>query len=265
MPAPELDRLVANVTTSRKYRQIAPALVRNLGAQELARRRNFKEAVKATKNKLHQIAAVYQEGAFAYEQWYNTLQEAPDRAGLRAACAAIMAYHASTRERLPILDSFYTTLFTGLPPVTSILDLACGLNPLAVPWMPLSGNVRYFAYDIYQDQVDFLNRCFPLLGVQGRAQVCDLLQCHPPQRADVALLLKTIPCLEQVENGVGRRLLDRVDTPVVIVSFPLHSLSGHEKGMLDHYERYFYELVAGRPWQINRYVFATELAFRIRR
>jgi 16S rRNA (guanine(1405)-N(7))-methyltransferase len=265
MPPTELDRLVYTIVTSNKYRQITPALVRNLGAQELGKRRNFKEAVKATKNKLHQIAAVYQEGATAYDRWYNALQQAPDRSALRAACAAIMAHHASTRERLPILESFYTTLFTGLPPIASILDLACGLNPLAVPWMPLGGNVRYFAYDIYQDQIDFLNRSFPLLSVQGRAQVCDLLQCHPPQRADVALLLKTIPCLEQVEKGVGRRLLDRVDAPVVIVSFPVQSLGGQAKGMPDFYERYFYELVAGRPWQIDRYVFATELAFRIQR
>jgi 16S rRNA (guanine(1405)-N(7))-methyltransferase len=265
MPPSELDRLVSAVATSNKYRQITPALVRNLGGQELLKRRNFKEAVKATKNKLHQIAAVYQEGSFAYEHWYNTLQAAPDRAGRRAVCAAIMSHHVSTRERLPLLETFYTTLFTGLPPINSILDLACGLNPLAVPWMPLAGNVRYYAYDIYQDQVDFLNRSLPLLSVQGRAQVCDLLQCAPPERADVALVLKTIPCLEQVDKGVGRRLLDRIDAPTVIVSFPVQSLGGHEKGMLEHYERHFYEVVAGRPWQIDRFVFSTELVYRLRR
>jgi 16S rRNA (guanine(1405)-N(7))-methyltransferase len=176
-----------------------------------------------------------------------------------------MAHHTSTRERLPILDAFYSTLFTGLPPIKSVLDLACGLNALALPWMPLAGDVRYFAYDIYRDQVDFLNRCFPLLSCDGRAQVCDLLQCCPDKPADIALLLKTIPCLEQVDKDVGRRLLDGVNAPVVIVSFPVHSLGGHGKGMLDHYERHFYELVAGHPWQIERFVFATELVYRLRR
>jgi 16S rRNA (guanine(1405)-N(7))-methyltransferase len=265
MATSDLDRLVDTVVTSSKYRQITPALVRNLGAQELLKRRNLKEAVKATKNKLHQIAAVYQEGAFAYDRWYTTLQAAPDQAARRAVCATIMAHHASTRERLPLLESFYTTLFTGLPPITSLLDLACGLNPLAVPWMPLAGSVRYYAYDIYQDQIDFLSRCLPLLGVQGRAQVCDLLQSSPTQQADVALLLKTIPCLEQADKEAGRRLLDGVNAPTVIVSFPLQSLGGHGKGMAAHYERHFYELVAGRPWRIDRFVFSTELVYRLQR
>jgi 16S rRNA (guanine(1405)-N(7))-methyltransferase len=265
MPLSELDRLVAAVTTSNKYRQIAPELVRNLGAQELQHRRNWKEAVKATKNKLHQVAAVYQEGTFVYDRWLSELQQAPDRAACKAVCAAIMSHHASTRERLPILDAFYTTLFTGLPPVTTVLDLACGLNPLALPWMPLAGSIRYYAYDIYQDQIDFLNRCFPLLSVQGRAQVCDLLQCCPPVSADVALLLKTIPCLEQVDKEAGRRLLEGVNAPVVIVSFPVRTLGGHSKGMLAQYERHFYELVAGRPWRVDRFVFQTELVYRVLR
>ncbi len=265
MPMSELDHLVDAVLTSSKYRAIAPNLVRNLGAQELARRRTLKEAIKATKNKLHQIAAVYHEGAIAYDHWLQQLRAAPDQPALQAACAASMAHHASTRERLPILESFYTTLFTGLPPIRSIVDLACGLNPLAIPWMGLAGDVRYTAYDIYSDQADFLNRAFPLLGVRGRAHVVDLLQQATFPAADVALLLKIIPCLEQADKGIGQRLFTQINAPVLIVSFPLRSLGGYEKGMAEQYERRFYELVAGRAWMIDRYVFPNELVYRIRR
>ena len=81
----------------------------------------------------------------------------------------------------------------------------------------------------------------------------------------MALLLQTIPCLAQVDKEAGRRLLDGVNAPVVLVSFPVQSLGGREKGMMEHYERHFYELVAGRPWQIDRFVFNTELVYRLRR
>lgn len=265
MPTSDLDRLVDAVVTSNKYRQIAPVLVRNLGVQELGKRRNLKEAIKATKNKLHQVAAVYHEGAFAYARWRTQLQQATNQHERRVVCAEIMAHHASTRERLPILENFYTTLFTGLPPIHSIMDLACGLNPLSLPWMPLAGEVHYYAYDIYCDQMEFLNSSLPLLGVHGCATVCDLLETTPPQPADVALLLKTIPCLEQVEKAAGRRLLDTVNAPTVLVSFPVHSLGGQAKGMAEYYERHFYELVAGRSWRIDRFVFGTELVFRVQR
>ena len=41
--------------------------------------------------------------------------------------------------------------FTGQPKV--ILDLACGLNPLAAAWMPLAPGATYHAVDVYQDMV----------------------------------------------------------------------------------------------------------------
>jgi len=259
-----LDQLVAAVQESTKYRTVSAALVRTIGAQELGKRHNLKEAIKATKNKLHQIAGAYQIGKADYAGWLAPLQQAAgDRAALRPICRAMMAHHASTRERLVILDEFYRTLFAGLPPIASILDLACGLNPLTIPWMPLPSGVTYYACDIYQDQVDFFQQCLTWLGVAGEAQSCDLLQTCPTQTVDVALLLKTIPCLEQADKLIGRRLLAEINAPVLFVSFPAQSLGGHNKGMTVNYEQHFQDLVSGKPWQIERFAFATELVFRI--
>ena len=261
--SPELARLVAAVTESAKYRQVAPELVAAIGASELAKGRSWKEAVKATKNKLHQVAGAYLPERPDYRGWLDRLAQASSPAAQAEVCKAIMAHHASTRERLPVLEQFYTTLFAGLPPIASVLDLACGLNPLARPWMPLSPDASYFACDIYQDQADFLNRCFELLGVAGRAAVCDLVQAAPDQEADVALLLKAIPCLEQIDKRIGPRLLEQVRAPVVIVSYPVQSLGGRQKGMATTYAANFEALAAGRSWQVNRYDFPQELVFRI--
>ena len=46
----QLDQLVAAVHASARYRAVAEPLVRGLGARELAKRRDLKEAIKATKN-----------------------------------------------------------------------------------------------------------------------------------------------------------------------------------------------------------------------
>lgn len=258
-----LDALVDTVLATAKYRNISPALVRSVGAGELANRRNTKEAIKATKNKLHQMAGAYQIGRMAYAEWLAALRAAPDGAALRAVCREILGHHASTRERLPILDNFYQRLFQGLPAPTSILDLACGHNPLAIPWLPLTGAVHYFACDIYSDLAGFLQAALPLLGVAGRAQTCDLLQGAPSQSADVAFLFKTIPCLEQFDKTVGRRLLTEIEAPVLFVSFPAQSLSGRSKGMTGHYARHFYELIAGAGWRVEEFAFPTELVFRV--
>lgn len=260
-----LNELVAAVVASPKYQHIAPELVLSLGAQELAKRRNLKEGIKATKNKLHQIAGAYQTGRPDYVDWAQKVRTAADDPQLRQLCGAIMAQHASTRERLPILANFYATLLADLPPIRSVLDLACGLNPLCLPWMGLPVGASYHACDIYQDQAAFLNRCWPRFGVQGQARVCDLLQQCPPTRVDVALLLKTIPCLEQVDKGIGRRLLAAINAAVILVSFPAQALGGQSKGMVGYYERHFVEQVLDPAWPFERFLFATELVFRVRK
>jgi 16S rRNA (guanine(1405)-N(7))-methyltransferase len=61
----------------------------------------------------------------------------------------------------------------------------------------------------------------------------------------------------------GARLLDTLAARFVLVSFPVRSLGGREKGMAATYEARFATLVAGRGWSVRRYRFATELAFLV--
>src|SRR5215213_3877868 len=214
MTKPQLDNiteLIQAVQSSQKYAAISEAMIRSIGLRELAARRNLKEAVKATKNKLHQVAGAYLDGRLPYDEWLGLLESAvaDDRrmtnderrmasdgeppansvlgtqsSALARACREIMRHHASTRERLPILESFYATTLASLGPVHSVLDLACGLNPLALPWMPLAPDSCYYACDIYADMIAFLNGFFRQAGLHGQARVCDLAAGAPDEQVD---------------------------------------------------------------------------------
>jgi 16S rRNA (guanine(1405)-N(7))-methyltransferase len=174
-----------------------------------------------------------------------------------------MNYHSSTRERLKILEVFYTTTLADLPPIRTILDIACGFNPLSMPWMPLAEDTRYYAYDIYRDLTGFLSEFMKIVGVRGEVDACDVMESPPARRADLALVLKAIPCLEQVDKSAGLRLLDSVNAHHLLVSFPVHSLGGRGKGMVTNYEARFHHLVAERKWEARRFEFATELVFLV--
>lgn len=267
-----LTQLTESVLASAKYRKIAPELIHRIGGQELAKRNNLKAAVKATKNKLHQITGAYWQEKPDYAEWLDLLGAArredngPDEKLLHTTCRTLLTHHASTRERLPILRSFYSILFAGLPPIQSVLDLACGLNPLTIPWMGLAANTRYLACDVNSDQMNFLEQALPIFGVTGEAVVCDLLQTVPQSPVDVALLFKTIPCLEQVDRSIGVRLLSGLNARVLFVSFPIQSLGGRNKGMADSYSAHFAQLldeVDTKRWQIEEFPFATEMVFRL--
>lgn len=263
-----LDSVIAEVLASRKYRTISPALVRRIAERELLHQQTTRDVVKSTKNKLHQIAGAYHGPHFDYTKHLAELQQTVhDDGAFQATCARIIARHASTRERLPLLDRFYGTLFADLPPITSILDLACGLNPLTLPWMQRTGAVdhavHYFAYDIDVDLADFLTSYLQVRGASGRGYVHDLVVDAPSQAADVALIFKTLPVLEQIEAGAGARLIETVNAPVLLVSYPARSLGGRHKGMVAHYEEQFSALMANRSWSVEKFLFESELVFRV--
>jgi 16S rRNA (guanine(1405)-N(7))-methyltransferase len=266
-----LEQLVDAVHGSPKYRHVSPTFIRAIGAGELAKRPALKEAIKATKNKLHQVGAAYIVGETRYARWLEQLtaaQRSGDRVRFQEACAQVMGHHASTRERLPILDRFYETLLSGLPPIRTVLDIACGLNPLAVTWMPFGGSLDgYYACDIYEDMIAFLNRFFELASVPGHAETCDVVSGIPPYKVDLALVLKAIPCLEQIDKSAGERLLDSLNADHILVSFPVHSLGGRDKETrwMAHYERRLAQLSGGKGWSSRRFEFTTELAFLLSR
>lgn len=261
----ELDDIVDAVRASAKYATITPELTRKLGAEELKKHPRLKEAIKATKNRLHQVAGAYLSAPPDYGAWLERLAAAQTPEERRSICRTLMQTHASTRERLGILHEFYRVALSEIAPVRSVIDMACGLNPLAIPFMPLADGATYYACDIYTDLADFLNAAFPLLGVRGEAWATDVTQGIPQQRADLAIIVKAIPCLQQIDKGIGTRLLEGINAEHVLVSYPAQSLGGASKGMRANYEAQFTELVAGKGWTVRKYDFANELAFLVSR
>lgn len=263
MPDDNLEKLLAAVAESRKYRAVCPDLVRALGRKELASRRSLKEAVKETKNKLHQVAGAYLDERMPYTEWLEKLRaaKAEGEEPFRVACREILLRHASTRERLPIIPEFYAAVFSALPPVHSVLDLACGLNPLTLPWMNLPPDCSYHACDLYGDMTAFLNEFFTVAGVRGTAESCDLLTSPPQVEVDLALVLKVLPPLEQAEKGSGLRLLRSLKARAILLSFPTRSLGGRGKGMAAHYESAFLGSIQSERWDVRRLSFEGELCF----
>jgi 16S rRNA (guanine(1405)-N(7))-methyltransferase len=181
----------------------------------------------------------------------------------RATCQQLMQAHASTNERLSILDDYYHTILAELPPIRTVLDLACGLNPLAYPWLPLPPDVQFTAVDIYGDMLNFIQGFFEIAGMNGRIQQRDIIGNPPGEPTDLILLLKTLPCLEQVDKTAAANLIDALNGRFLLISYPAQSLGGRSKGMVENYTQQFEALRNGRNWTVKRFEFATELAFLV--
>jgi 16S rRNA (guanine(1405)-N(7))-methyltransferase len=259
--------LIAQIMQSKKYRDIGVSedTIRDILLTELDRQPNEKAAVQSARKKLHEVIALYL-GDPDYERAYERLKAAyasGDEDEIKATCIDIMRDHDSTRERLPLLDTFYARIFavTGRP--QRVLDIACALDPLTLPWMELPSGAAFYGYDIHQQRVDFLNRYFGLLPtLQARAFVQDILVHYPQESGDVALLLKEIHRMEKRRRGIVLPLLDALNVRWIVLSSPTHSRTGRHT-TIDVNRQQVHEILADRPWTITEIEFENELIYCI--
>ncbi len=269
MPLNQNDPLAQTldvISRSKRYDQIHPALVHRIAIQELEKRKNVREAARHTKAKLHQIAGAFIAEPIDFLKWKEELHQisnTSDPAALKEFCLRMMAVHISTHERMPFLEAFYGEVFKGIGIIHSVLDLGCGLNPLSIPWMPLAPESIYHGYDIFLDLVAFNQHFLNQIKVNGNSFACDVSQEENFPPVDLALLLKTLPLIEQIDKKSVLPLLERIPADILIVSFPTRSIGGKSKGMSSYYRDHFEKLISKKNWQVIEYQFPNELVFRI--
>jgi 16S rRNA (guanine(1405)-N(7))-methyltransferase len=224
--------IVERVLRSSRYRDVAPALVERLATEELPRARTADDAVKRVKRRLHQAVGAFRAAgardalASVRVAWTGDLASAE----LRAACVDVMRTHASTAERLGSLDALYSAIWahTGVP--SSVLDIGCGLHPLALPWMGI-GDARYHASDVDGRALDTVDAFLSLVGQEHFLERASATDGAPSTAADVAFLLKLVPTLDRQDPTAAARLLSGLRTRHAVVSFPKRSLGGRGRGM----------------------------------
>jgi len=255
----DVQKMVKDILNSRKYRELGlnPATVKDLIRQEANQR-------KSVRRKLHNIVAPYL-GEPDYAQLSIQLHQLEDVSldsqELREFCHGVLSEHASTAERIPKITEFYTRLFTATGQPESILDLACGLHPLAFPWMGLPLSTQYHAYDIIQPRIDFINSFFEKIGLAPLAENRDVM-IHPPQiPADLGIFFKEAHRTEKRQPGCNRAFWDSLNVDVLAVSLPTQDLSGTHS-LLDQHRALVSENLPDNA-SLEELLFEDEIVFLI--
>jgi len=259
--------IVASLASSRKYAGLCPDTLHRTAQWAWERYPDLPRATKAARRKLHQVFASFirEDDVLKVQRLVGTITPGADQDETRSTCRHIMQLHASTRERMHIMEQLYPALWAAIGgPPRRIADLACGLHPFALPWMGLPPDTVYTAYDIDRRIVDSLNRFFERSGISAMAECRDLLADPSRVSADLVLLMKALPGLEQQEKGGAARALRRLDAEWVIVSTPSASLSGRAKGMYENYDAMVSRLAEQMGWRGKPMRFGNE-AFHILR
>lgn len=260
------NSLTEKLLSSRKYRylNLPPATIHDLFANAIALSSDPREVEQIVREKLHNLTATYL-GDPDYSDYSFKLDEAyqnRDPSGIRQLCRELLSSHASTRERLPLLEGFYPRLFDKIGYPSTIMDLACGLNPFALPWMGLNAGTRYYAYDIHRPRLDLINHFFQLNNLEPLAIHQDILVDPPQIDCDVAFFFKEAHRFEQRRHGCNRAFWQSLNCKTLLVSLPTANLTGkHPK--LEQHRRLVMETIAGLPWQVSEIEFSNEIVFCI--
>ncbi len=205
--------------------------------EEVARLGAYKAAVKAARKAVYYQLRRYRRQDDASLEAL-TAQLAAQIAGgapaeaIRETRRALLGTHASTRERDQ--QAFFRALFAWVEPPASVVDVGCGLQPLAYPFAE-KGCALYVAVDRDAQAIQILET-FASMASPARlvalradlagfdwAQVCT----YGVARFDLALMLKLVPVVSRQQRDL-LPLLAGAPARRVLVTGNMESLARRE-------------------------------------
>ncbi|MEK6926944.1 MAG: hypothetical protein AABX11_00780 [Nanoarchaeota archaeon] len=146
--------------------------------------------------------------------------------------------HSSTKERLLFYPQVIELVYSLNP--KSILDLGCGLNPLAFA----KPGIIYYASDINLSDIEVVESYFEDKKIEGSVFPLDITSELPHlPKTDVTLMFKLLDFLEKKSKGLSERILKLIPSKTIIVSFSSRKLSGKR---MNHPQREWFERMCTR-------------------
>ena len=240
------EKIFNKVKTSKKYSSICDATIQRICAEEIPKYKKEADIVKAVKNKLHIIS----ESFFSNNpsRWLKRLEKGED-----IDFFELLKLHSSTNERLSFYNEFYDDIFNAVGDVHSILDIACGLNPIIV-WEYLKKKridiEEYVVNDINHIILNTVRYYSDINNKSVIVDTSDLLLTVPTIKVDLILLLKLIPLLEQQKKDYYKTVINKLNADYIAVSFPTKTMSGKEVGMSDNYKKMFDDFISSSDFKV---------------
>ncbi|MEK6893277.1 MAG: hypothetical protein AABX07_03675 [Nanoarchaeota archaeon] len=166
----------------------------------------------------------------------------------------ILKTHASTKERI----DFYPEIIKILDKLEakSILDLGCGINPLAIAKRGI-----YYALDIKKDELDLIKEFFARRGIAGKTILFDVRKIKEIELpvVDVCLIFKVFDILEKRGHKLAEEIIENIKCRYFLISFSTKTLSGKP---MNHPQRGWIErLLTRKGFKFKQIKFKNEIFY----
>ena len=262
----DINELVAEIANIRKYASLSRELI-DMACIEASRKyKKKKDVLSEAKKQLHIIYESFltkncQSVARKRIEEYTGVDMANDKSFSKE----LLALHVSTKERLDSIDEMYDFVAQYIARDCVLSDVGCGFNPLALPFFSNKPS-RYLAYEISRETVDLINLYFKRVGMDNyRAELLDAVNFSPPIHSDLLLAFKLLPLLQQQKKGRAIDFLMESSFEHAIISFPIKSLSGRNKGMESFYSSFIESNLPSQITIVERRIINNELFYVLRK
>jgi len=223
--------------------------------------KEFDVLLKEVRKKLHEVYGVFNLGVISLDGLRKALEGEGDVAEEHKK---LLMKHKSSMERIDDYEFIYEKIFSVTGKPKSVLDLACGLNPLSFVFMGLK-KVDYYAYEVSSKDVKFLKEYFKLMkgkGLNGKGVAVDLLHAGKFPKTDVCFLFKTLDSLEALKKDYSYELFDKINSKFIVVSFATKSIGG--RGKLGD-RKWFLRFLEKKKYRYEGFELGNEVFYVVRR
>ncbi len=166
----------------------------------------------------------------------------------------VLNEHKSTKERMDFYPKIKEITFSLNP--QSILDLGCGLNPIALARQ----GIKYYALDIDDSALALVSLYFKKHKIPGNVSNQDIRNNMDFPKADVCLIFKVFDILKLSHKKVSG-MLSKIDSKKIIASFSTVTLSG--KPMKNKRRFWFEKILSSSGLRYSAFSSKNELFYLI--
>lgn len=132
----------------------------------------------------------------------------------------LLKTHSSTSERLEFYPKIKELL--KILKIKSVLDLGCGINPIALA----NKNIEYNALDINNDDLILVKKFFEINKINGSVLSYDLRKIKELPKVDICLVFKVLDIIGKNPYKLAERIIKLANCKYFLISFATRTLSG---------------------------------------
>jgi len=240
----------------KKYFKLNPKANFKSNSKDKISEKKLKLIIKAIKKELHLSYSCFQtkkkkkQRDFYLNELNKKIKNKKDLREIQETVEKLLSATISTKERLDKYPQIYRELFKITKTPQIVLDLGCGFNPFSFFYMNLK-KLKYLAYDIDKNDINFLNKFFKIIGVyglEGKAEILNIknkIEISKLPKADIIFLFKIIDLIDKKSHKQSEELIKQLISKAkfIIVSFPTTTIA---KKRMNFPKRKWFELMLNR-------------------